>query len=146
MRNYITHHAPKSHLAFAHRRIIEQAYNANLRRPKKDRRPDRPPSPLPPLVAPDRRVGRHPLSTTNCLTICADFGRFCRLLSIAIECSRLQSTNRPPKGVRSFSIDKFVHHCAIHPARRCAFPVANRPSFCYTFPCNPPNLPLPLEP
>ena len=37
MRNYITHHAPKSHLAFAHRRIIEQAYNANLRRPKKDR-------------------------------------------------------------------------------------------------------------
>ena len=57
----------------------------NLRRPKKDRRPDRPPSPLPPLVAPDRRVGRHPLSTTNCLTICADFSRFCRLLSIAIE-------------------------------------------------------------
>ena len=29
MRNHNTHHAPKSHLTFDHRRIIEQAYNAN---------------------------------------------------------------------------------------------------------------------
>ena len=37
MRNYNTHHAPKSHLTLDHRRIIEQAYTANLRRPKKGR-------------------------------------------------------------------------------------------------------------